>query len=1217
MKKFLLMLAVAAVALSMGAAPVDQMTAQRKAKQFMASGLYAGQIMASSAENPVLVKTEMGNKVNQPALYIYNTASSFIVVAGDDRAEEILMVGDRPLSDINNLPLGLQDMLSQYRNEISFLQEHPDLKVDPIVSPINTPSLRAVTYGPLLTCNWDQEAPFNNQCKFTYNNRTYTCLTGCPATSASQVMYYWKYPTQETGTVPAYTGTLNTSSSNNSNYDVDYTYDELPSVTFDWVNMKNSYSSYTTAQGNAVATLMRYVGQAEKMGYGVGASGISAYDAADIVSMFKRFGYNSSTVRLVRKVSLNTGSQIFTDAQWAAMIQEEMAAGRPIVFMASGSSGGHAFNVDGYRDSDNKYHCNFGWSGDGNAWCALNSFGYSLWGQSSTFNEYQQMVIGIAPTGQDTPTPDPVLTVTPTTLSFTGETGSTYTQTFTVTGTDLQGDVTMTVGGTNPTYYSVSPSTLTAAQAQAGATVTVTYNPTVSGTTSATVTIASANAVSKTVNLAGTSTTVRKITVDPTSLEFSTEVGTTVSKTFRLKGVNLNNAVMLSVSGTGFSINKTNVTRVAANNGIDVTVTFSPSASGTFSGEVTLTSTGVETVTLPLTGTAISAPVITANPTSLNFTTTVGNAVTKTFTVTGTDLTGNVSLAVSGAGYTINKTNITKAEATNGATVTVTYNPTASGSHAGTVTLTSEGAQPVTVNLNGTATTIPALSVNPTSLSMNAVVGTPVTKTFTVTGSNLTNGVTLAVSGTGFAIDKTNITQSAAANGATVTVTYNPTAAGNHTGTVTVTSNGAQTVTVALSGTATEPVRAINVNPTSLNLTALTGETATATFNVSGENLNGNLTLSLTGGNGVYSISPTTISAADAMAGNVPVTVTYAPNAYGVQNAVVNITGGGAPAASVALYGTATLAKFAPVMLPAIEQYIGLTKFRADWTNETPDANVDSYTLEVTSKPTEIPVALLGTLDGTVYTGSYVDITLSAPWGGQSVRGGNNAVYVKNNYNGVAQGNITFTIPEGYNNAPFTVKITTATGNYGSGNVTVSTPQTEAVGYNFPSGQTHTWLVTASAGEKITIFSTDNGFSPDITRIEVYSGDATASAMLLAAVETGDENSRTITGITDKFYTVENLAAEGSFLYRVKAKYIDGTESDWSNVEEVTLFGPAYQPGDVNHDGFVNITDVSVLITYILNDDGDIFLDCADYNGDNNVNISDVMDMITFIVNTR
>ncbi len=1012
MKRTILSLIAIVVAMSLTAAPVDQTTAQRKAKSFLTE-YYAGKLMAPAALNPVLLKAEMGSaKISQPVYYIYNTSTTFVVVAGDDRAEEILMVGDRPLKDINNLAPGLQDMLLQYKNEIMFLQEHPGLQVDPIVSPQNDPSLRGSDSGGtyLLDCNWDQEAPYWGQCKFTYNNKSYQCLTGCPATSASMVMYFWKYPTAATPQVPAYTMTLNDS------YSVNVA--ALPSVTFDWNNMKNSYSSsYTTAQGNAVATLMRYVGQAEKMAYGTDGSGISVYDAQNVVDMFELFGYDASTTRLVLKTNLNTGATLYSDSQWASMIQTEMNAGRPIVFMAvSSSAGGHAFNVDGYNSSTNKYHCNFGWSGEGNAWCSLNSFGYSSGWYSYNFNQYQQMVIGIQPGSGTTTTP--VLTVNPTSLSFTGcSTGETYTKTFTVNGTDLRGDVNISSSNTS---FTVSPSTLTAAQAQAGATITVTYKPTYSGTQN------------------------------------------------------------------------------------------------------------------------------------------------------------------------------------------------------GTITVASSGAESKTVSVSGTATTTPKITVNPTSLSMSTTVGTPVTQTFTVTGTNLTGTVYLSCSGTGFSIDKNNITRTAAGQGATVTVTYNPTTAGNHTGTVTLTSSGAETATVQLNGTAAQPACAITVNPTSLTFNNVVGETATKTFTVTGTNLTGRLTLTLNDGGGVYSISPTSFSAAQAQSG-ATVTVTYAPTTFGTTNASVTISGGGADAVNVALSGTANLTKYAPVMLPANEDYINLTKFRADWTDQTLAENVESYTLEVSAKPVEPEVELLSTVLGTDFTGSstgYYTITLPAPWGGTNVRGGlNSIIYFRNNYNNDGSyGNITYTIPAGYQNATFTLKITTATTNDGAGNFTVATPQTAAVDRYLNKGQTGAWVVTASAGEKITITTTDAQYSADISKLEVYSGDAT---MMLTATETGDADYRLITGITDKFYTVENLTAEGTFLYKVKALYIDGTESDWSNIEEVTLFEntPAFQLGDVNHDGDVNIADVTRLIDYLLGSTTDIYLDCADVKADGDINIADVTALIDLLLN--
>ena len=1103
MKKLLFLLTAAMVAMSLTAAPVDQNAAMRKAKSYLVNELFAGKLMAPAAVNPVLLKAEIGNiKLNQPVYYIFNTSETFLVVAGDDRAEEILMVGERPLKDINNLAPGLQDMLSLYKKEIMFLQENPGLKIEPTVRPKDAPSLRASSY--LLSSIWDQSAPYWNLCKFTRGNTTYQCLTGCPATSAAQVMYYWKYPTTQVPAMPSYTGTLEVSSY--SSYS--FTYPSLPATTFDWANMKDSYlSSYNSTQGNAVATLMRYVGQGEEMMYGTeaaGGSGIYTSDTQNVVDMFVGFGYDATTCRVVQKSSYN-------ETSWANLIKAEMAAGRPIVFMAvSNYAGGHAFNVDGYDSSSNKYHCNFGWSGDGDAWCAMNSFGY---GSYYTFNSGQQAVIGIQPPSGSSTTP--VLNVNPSSLSFTGcTTGETYTKTFTVSASDLRGDVSIS---SNSGTFTVSPTTLTVAQAQAGATVTVTYKPTSSGTQNATITVSSSAAESKTVTVSGTATTTPKITANPTSLSLSTTVGTPVTQTFTVTGTNLNGSVYLSCSGTGFSIDKSNITKSAASQGATVTVTYNPTAVGTHTGTVTLTSSGAQSVTVNLNGTAVGTPTITANPNSLSFNATVGQSVTKTFTVTGSDLTGTIYLGVSGSGFSIDKTSITRTQATNGATVTVTYTPTTGGTHTGTVTLTSAGAERVNVALTGVASTVPTIAANPTALNFQTTVGTPVTKAFTLSTAYLEGNVTLAVQGNEFTIDKTDIIPGAS-NNAAVNVTYTPTAFGTHTGIVTITSPNAQPVTVTLNG-------------------------------------------------------------------------------------------------------QADLVKFAPVMLPANEDYVNLTKFRADWTDQTPADNVASYTLEVSAKPVAPTYELLSSVAGTDFTGSatgYYAITLPAPWGGTNVRGGlNSIIYFRSNYNNDGSyGNITYTIPAGYQNATFTLRITTATTSDAAGNLTVSTPQTAAVGHNFAIGETYAWVVTASSGQKITITTTDDNYSPDIALMEVYAGDATN--LSFNATEQGGADYRLITGITDRFYTVNDLTAEGTFLYKVKALYLDGTESDWSNIEEVTLFenGHAFVLGDVNHDDKVSIKDVSDLINSLLGDGSSVCEICGDVNQDGVVTIKDVTELISLLLSS-
>ena len=104
-----------------------------------------------------------------------------------------------------------------------------------------------------------------------------------------------------------------------------------------------------------------------------------------------------------------------------------------------------------------------------------------------------------------------------------------------------------------------------------------------------------------------------------------------------------------------------------------------------------------------------------------------------------------------------------------------------------------------------------------------------------------------------------------------------------------------------------------------------------------------------------------------------------------------------------------------------------------------------------------------------------------------------------------------------------------------------------------------------------------------------------------------------LTGITDKSYTVENLTANGTFLYRVKALYVNGTESAWSNVEEVTL-SQSILMGDVNRDGQLSITDVTALVDYLLDETTDIDTAAADLSGDGAITITDVTSLIDLLL---
>ncbi len=1098
MKKFLFILSAAMVAASMLAAPVDQFTAMQKAQRFLANELYAGKVMSSAALQPVLLKAEMSNvKLNEPVYYIFNTSTTFLVVAGDDRAEEILMIGDRPLADVNNMPLGLQDMLGQYKDQIMYLQEHPGMGSKTLLLPSNKPSLRAGTYGPLLTCNWDQEAPYWNQCKFG----NYQCLTGCPATSASMVFYYWKYPTAATPAVPGYKSTISYSSYGSTSY----THSALPSTTFDWANMLDSYTgSYTTAQGTAVATLMRYVGQAEHMGYGTsaaGGSGVSVDSVSNIRNAFTFFGYDSSTTRFVKKTSAYSGgSTLYTDAQWAALIQEEMAAGRPIVFCAvSSNAGGHAFNVDGYNSSTNKYHVNFGWSGDGNAWCSLNSFGYS----SYNFNVYQQMVIGIQPPSSSA---TPTLTVTPSTLSFSTTAGQTVSKTFTVKGTNLTGNVTLTKTDAN-SVYTISPTTISASAANSGATVTVTYNPTAAGTHSGSIKVASTGASNVNVSMTGTATAAALETYTPVMSAANSSYITTNS--FRANWTDQTPSA--NVASYTLQVNEkgsTPTTSQLAN--IDLSGVSQVTNSD---GYLTDVSSSISSYL----GTGWTASTYVYANTGMLIT--GGNLVSPNYNLNGYS---KVTVKVTAYSYYSSYYgNATLSVATGSASKSqaLTDNSTVY-----TFVLNCASTDKVTIGSTSNYISVSKIEIYAGDASYNkfnaSESGGETSRTITgitnkyYTVNNLKEGGTFTYKVKAIYTDGSESSWS-----------------------------NEQEVTLQEAVVATPT---LTVTPASLSMSAYTGETATATFKVTGADLTGNVTLTKSGSS-VFSITPTTITAANA-ANGVNVTVTYAPTATGTQTGTITVASSGAESKTVTLTGTATTAPittYTPVMSAANSSYVTSSSFRADWTDQTASANVASYTLQVNGEGGSTPstgTTLLGTINGSSYTGSYKTITLSSPWGGSNVKGGNNAVYF------TKSGKITFTIPSGYSNATFSVKITTVTGSYGTGNVTVKSTKTSAVGHTFAKGETYTWIVTGSAGDVITLTTTDTSYSPDMSLIEVYAGNTT-----LNATETGDATARTITGITNKYYIVNNLNAGYTYTYKVKAIYTDGSESAWSNEQSVTL----------------------------------------------------------------
>ncbi len=385
----LALLAIMAISFNVSARNIDSTTASAVANSFLKQYVSNGHnyMTAPALSDLKLAHAEPSAAVaSAKCYYAFNIkGGGFIIISGEDRANQVLGFSDKGHLDFNNLPDNFKALMRSYKEEIEFLQSHPDLNV--------TPAVRAATgneVNPLIKTNWGQEMPYCLQCP-VYQGEY--CVVGCVATAMAQVMYYWQYPTTCSGVNAYYC------------YSIGQTLPSLPETTFEYNKMLPSYchwdwdlkeliqDTYTDQQAEAVAKLSRYCGQAVDMSYSPDGSG--AY-VNDQLSAMKDFGYSSSA----RDVSRSSwwGTEYYTTAQWEAMIREELDKHQPILYSANDpDAGGHAFICDGYN-SEGLFHFNFGWYGTCDGWYASTALNMTHRdGDYLKFNSGHEMLLGVVP----------------------------------------------------------------------------------------------------------------------------------------------------------------------------------------------------------------------------------------------------------------------------------------------------------------------------------------------------------------------------------------------------------------------------------------------------------------------------------------------------------------------------------------------------------------------------------------------------------------------------------------------------------------------------------------------------------------------------------------------------------------------------------------------------------------------------------------------------
>ena len=383
MKRLLLILSMACLAISTWAEQITHEEALRKAQQFLSQKGLSGSL--TSAETKFSRNRAQG-VIQSDYYYVFNADQNqgFVIVSGDDRTETVLGYAMSGHFDVDNMPPAMADLLNYYAAQIEAIQRGASASSRRASHP---------QVANLMTVKWDQDEPYNNKTPLGYysdSDTGYHCVTGCVATAMAQVLYHQHFVNATQATIPGYKNYWYWHSPSGNMY---ANLAEIPSgAALEWDKMVDNYEQTTTSeQKEAVANLMLYCGTAVNMKYNLPEVGSSA-SVSLIPDAFKKyFGYSKGT----RYVQRNE----YTDSEWDNLIYNEIASGRPVIYGGQTvKDAGHAFVVHGY-DGNGKYAINWGWGGYQDNYFLLNDLtpeDQGTGGSSGGYNYDQEAVVYLA-----------------------------------------------------------------------------------------------------------------------------------------------------------------------------------------------------------------------------------------------------------------------------------------------------------------------------------------------------------------------------------------------------------------------------------------------------------------------------------------------------------------------------------------------------------------------------------------------------------------------------------------------------------------------------------------------------------------------------------------------------------------------------------------------------------------------------------------------------
>lgn len=400
MKTKLLSLLLLILCFSMLGKPVDENRAKSVGFYFLQNKTNSKLLKdAKNLQLAYKVTATIGDALEERTIfYVFNLDNvGFVIVSGDDTVIPILGYSDQGIFHSDNMPPAFQKWLEGYKNEIIYVVSN-DIKATEeitkqwdlqMINKSAKSTLNTNSVAPLLQLiQWGQSPYYNTLCPGG-------SVTGCVATGMAQIMKYWNYPASGSGFLSYPEANYGNLSANFGN------------TSYQWNFMPNKLTSTSTsAQINAVATLMYHCGVSVKMQYSPTGSnaGIIEYPqntSSAEYALKNYFGYNSNIQHVSRQDYPGNG--------WFNLLKIELDSGRPILYGGVGinpnvappqNQNGHCFIADGY-DNNNNLHFNWGWGGSCDGNYPIGQLNPSISGSGGpsnySFNDINIALIGIQP----------------------------------------------------------------------------------------------------------------------------------------------------------------------------------------------------------------------------------------------------------------------------------------------------------------------------------------------------------------------------------------------------------------------------------------------------------------------------------------------------------------------------------------------------------------------------------------------------------------------------------------------------------------------------------------------------------------------------------------------------------------------------------------------------------------------------------------------------